>query len=246
MLVLLASSSAFAQTEPGVAVDAESYSTGETITVTGNVGGEVTGEPLVIQVFNPDGDAYRFDYAVVAADGSYTYKFKVGGPLGVAGTYRVVANYDDRSAETTFDFVAVGDSSEVTIEGQTYEIRHSSGGVPAWVGNVAANTGSNSLAFELGNTEDEVLQVELDHVLLYTDAECFTVLIDGSQAGASCEELDGDTVVLTVPVPAGSQSLEIIGTSIAPEFGAVAIAALAAVVTLSVAATRSRLSGART
>lgn len=246
MLVLLAFPNAFAQeSEFSVAVDAESYSTGETITVTGNVGGNVTGQPLIIQVFNPGGDAYRFDHVLVATDGSYTYKFKVGGPLGTAGTYRVVANYNDESAETAFEFASVGDSSEVTVEGKTYEIRHHSGGVPAWVGNVTANTESKTLAFELGNTEDEVLQVELDSVLLYTDAECFTVLIDGSEAGTSCEALGDHTTMLTVPVPAGSQSLEIVGTSIAPEFGTVALAVLAAVVALTVAATRSRLFGAR-
>lgn len=248
MLVLLAFPSAFAQeSEFGVEVDAGSYSTGETITVTGNVGGNVTGQPLVIQVFNPNGDAYRFDHVMVATDGSYTYKFKVGGPLGVTGTYRVVANYNNASAETTFEFAAVGDASEVTVAGETYKIRHRGGAVPAWVGNVTASEESKSLTFELSNTEDEVLEVELDSVLLYTDAECFTILIDGAQAGTSCEALDDDTVILTVPVPAFSESLEIVGTSIAPEFGAVAIAALAAVVSLAIVVTRrSNLFGART
>jgi predicted secreted protein with PEFG-CTERM motif len=247
MLVLLSFSNAFAQTsELRVEVDAESYSTGDTITATGSVGGNVTGQPLVIQVFNSDGDAYRFDQVMVAADGSYTYKFKVGGPLGVGGTYRVVANYNSESAETTFDFAAVGDSSEVTIAGESYKVRHHRGGVPGWVGNVTANTENTSLAFELRNTEDVIFQVELDSVLIDTDSSCFTVLIDGSQAGASCEALDDDTVLLTVPVPAFSQSLEIVGTSIAPEFGTVAIAVLAAVVALTIAATRrSSLFGAR-
>jgi hypothetical protein len=247
MLILLASSNAFAQTsELGVEIDDKIYRTGDTITATGSIGGNVTGEPLVIQIFNPGGDAYRFDHVIVAADGSYTYKFKVGGPLGIDGAYRVVANYNDESTETAFDFTATGDSSGVTIEGESYEIRHHRGGVPAWVGDVTANTESKSLAFELGNTEDEVFQVELDSVLIDTDAECFTVLIDGSAAGTSCEGLDDDTVMLTVPVPAGSQSLEIVGTSIAPEFGAVALAVLAGMVTLTIVATRrSCLFGAR-
>jgi hypothetical protein len=181
MLVLLAFPNAFSQeSELGVEVDAGSYSTGETITVTGSVGGNVTGQPLIIQVFNPGGDAYRFDHVMVATDGSYTYNFKVGGPLGVAGTYRVVANYNNAAAETTFEFAAIGDSSEVTIAGETYKIRHHRGGVPAWVGNVTANEENNSLTFELSNTEDEIFEVELDSVLIDTDAECFTVLIDGS------------------------------------------------------------------
>lgn len=86
MLALLAFPNALAQTpQRHVEVDAESYSTGDTIRVTGNVGGNVTGEPLVIQVFNPGGAAYRFDQVEVADDGSYTYEFKVGGPLGIGG-----------------------------------------------------------------------------------------------------------------------------------------------------------------
>jgi hypothetical protein len=47
-------------------------------------------------------------------------------------------------------------------------------------------------------------------------------------------------------VPAFSQSLEIVGTSIAPEFGAVAVAVLAGVVAMTIVLTRrSGLFGAR-
>lgn len=237
--VMLLYSIAFGQmSELNVQTDAPNYGTGDLITVSGDVGGTVTGQPLLIQVFNPNGAAYRFDQIDVSSDGSYAYEFRVGGNLGVTGTYNVVVTYSGLSAETTFEFAAVVADSEVTIDGKTYKIRHHSGSRPSWVGNVDANTDNNSLIFALSNTEDETLEVELDKALIDTQEDCFIVLIDGVAADAQCTTLDDETTLLTVSVPAGSKILEIVGSFLIPEFGTIALVVLAAVVAVSIFATR--------
>lgn len=239
IVVLLFSSYAFAQTPSGLTVetDAASYTTGETITVSGDAGVN-TGQPLLIQVFNPNGAAYRFDQVVVQDDGSYSYEMVVGGNLGVTGAYRVVVTYNDESAETEFDFTAAAAGSEVTIDGTTYTIRHRGGGVPSWVGAVTADTDAKSLTIAVNNTEDETLELELDSSLIDTEAECFTVMIDGVEAEAECSDIDDDTVLLTVLVPGGSSEVEIIGSFLIPEFGVIAVAVLAGVVAMTIVATR--------
>ena len=241
--VLLLLSQAFAQTSAlTVETDAASYTTGEPIIISGDAG-ENTGQPLLVQVFNPNGDAYRFDQVEVADDGSYSYEMVVGGNLGVTGTYSVIVTYNDERAETEFDFTAEGEEpeatgSEVTIDGTTYTIPHSGGSVPAWVGAVTADTDAMSLTMAVNNTEDETLELELDRSLIDTEAECFTVMIDGAEAEAECSPIDDDTVLLTVQVPAGASEVEIIGSFLIPEFGAIAVAVLAGVVAMTIVATR--------
>ena len=116
MAILLASvasvgtlGSAYAQTGFTVETDSTEYSTGEEITVSGNVGQTPTGQPLLIQVFNPNGAAYRFDQVNVEADGSYSYTFVVGGTLGVSGEYDVRVTYGGVTRTATFDFTATDD-----------------------------------------------------------------------------------------------------------------------------------------
>jgi len=241
MAVLLLSSYAFAQTGLTVETDAASYATGETVTISGEVG-QVTDTHVVLQVYNPNGDAYRFDLVEVADDGSYSYEMVVGGNLGVSGTYSVEVTYNEQSAETEFDFAAgeepAATGSEVVIDGTTYTIPHAGGSVPSWVGEVTADTDAMSLTFEVSNTEAETLELELDRSLIDTDAECFTVMVDGAEAEAECSDIDDDTVLLTVQVPAGSSEVEIIGSFLIPEFGTIAAVILAAVVAMTIVATR--------
>jgi len=252
LLALLLPSYAFAQTSLTVETDAASYSAGETVTISGEVG-EVTADQLVLQVYNPDNDPYRFDLVEVESDGSYSYDMPLGGPLGVSGTYSVVVTYEGESAETEFDFAAseepeTPEGSEVTIDGQTYTIRHrgGGGGAPSWVGDVTADTEAMSLTFEVNNTEAETLEIELDRSLIDTEAECFTVMVDGAEAEAECSEIDDETVLLTVEVPAGASEVEIVGSYLVPEFGTIAAIVLAALVAMTIVATkRQTLFGSR-
>lgn len=248
LLVLLLPSYAFAQeSELTVETDAASYSTDETVTISGQVG-QVTDTHVVLQVYNPNGDAYRFDLVEVADDGSYSYEMVIGGNLGVPGTYSVVATYNEESAETEFAFASSEEpeGSEVTIGGQTYTIPHAGGSVPAWVGEVTADEDAMSLTFAVNNTEDATLEIELDRALIDTDAECFTVMVDGAEVEAECSDIDGETVLLTVPVASGSSDVEIVGTFLVPEFGTIAAVVLAAVVAMTIVATkRQTLFGSR-
>lgn len=238
MVVMLFSSFAFAQTPSlTVGTDASSYTTGDTITISGNAG-QSTGQPLLVQVFNPNGAGYRFDHVEVADDGSYSYEMVVGGDLAPEGTYKVVVTYNDQSAETEFEFSPAAAESEVTIDDQTYKIRHRRGEVPTWVGPVTANTDNNSLIIQVNNNQTETLELELDKSLIDTEAECFTVMIDGADVQAECSDIDDDTMLLTVEVPPSSSEVEIIGSFLIPEFGTVAAVVLAIVIAMTVVATR--------
>lgn len=97
-----------------VGTDKSSYTIGETVTISGKATGIIPGRAATIQVYNPNGAAYRFDQVDVAADGSFTYSFVVGGSLGVPGTYSVTMSYNGASVQTTFVETSSSSSFPVT------------------------------------------------------------------------------------------------------------------------------------
>jgi hypothetical protein len=82
-----------------ISFDKTAYRAGDVVTVTGRA---PTTDPIVIQVYNPNGDPHRVDQIPPGANGNYTYKFKVGGPLGVSGEFKVRVAYLDSFADGKF------------------------------------------------------------------------------------------------------------------------------------------------
>jgi hypothetical protein len=215
--------------------------------VSGNVGTFKENQVPIIQIFNPKGTLYRADPVELSSDGSYTYAFKVGGKAGITGTYRVVVSYGASQAETSFVFTSLEQETvNVTIDGKTYPIRVRGGHFPDWLRDIRADPQSQSLVITLGDVaEDTELQLELDNRLIDTSAECFVVQIDSQQVPAECSPVDNDTTLLAFTVPEGSKELRIVGTFLAPEFGAVAGILLALAVGAMIIATTHRHTGNR-
>ena len=99
LLAPLTGTDAHAQKSLTIKLDKKSYKAGDTITVTGKA---PTKDPMIIKVYNPNGDPYRVDQIMPANDFSYSYRFKVGGKLGVNGEFVVTVAHADSSAEGRF------------------------------------------------------------------------------------------------------------------------------------------------
>jgi hypothetical protein len=98
-----------------VGTDKESYTNGEVITISGNVGKPESGKALRIDVYNPTGDVIFFANGIKVYPnerGFYTYDVNTeiatirdmtpDGEL-VPGKYEVLVSYLNQSAEDTFD-----------------------------------------------------------------------------------------------------------------------------------------------
>jgi predicted secreted protein with PEFG-CTERM motif len=226
-----------------VETDNTSYSTGDTITVSGDVEVTPTGEPLVIQVFNPNNAAYRFDQVEVAADGTYTYELAVGGPLGVSGEYRVVTTYAGAQEETTFDFTGEEGPRTITmvVGDSEFEIEYEISG-----GTLESLTGEADVA-----TVTAMINASSDgEVTFWFPREVFDSLNDDGtdlEFIAFVDEIEefpdddmgADVRMVTIPFSEGSEQIDIVGTFLAPEFGTIAAIVLAvAIVGIIVATTR--------
>ncbi len=96
------------QTQPvfvTIQADKPSYTSDETINLSGSVSPVIEGLPVLIQIFNPNGEAYRFDQVSTTSTGTYSFAFNIGGDIGSSGQYRIVVSYNGVAAETTLAFL---------------------------------------------------------------------------------------------------------------------------------------------
>jgi predicted secreted protein with PEFG-CTERM motif len=259
MAILLASvasvafvGTAYAQTSSvTVGTDEDSYTTGDDITISGTVTNVQTGQQVLIRVFNPLNALARTDPVAVAADGSWTYTFPSGGPLmRESGDYRVIAGYRGVSEETTFAFVATDSWRPwtVNIGGNPYVIRYQITG--GSLQTVAADVELSTMAFGISTTGNGTLKLQLPRAVMQaltvegmptggTDVD-YVAFADGIEA--DIEEATSPaagTRELSIDFEAGTEDIEVVGTWIVPEFGAIAAIVLAvAIVGIIVATAR--------
>lgn len=254
MAVLLASvasvstlGTAYAQTGFTVETDNTAYSTGEDITVSGNVGRTPTGQPLLIQVYNPNGAVYRFDQVAVQTDGSYSYTFRVGGNLGVSGEYEVRVSYAGSTANTTFDFTGTGGEGglrnfTLVIDGtdrHTVQYQISGGTLRSLTGDSESATVTATIsASRAGQLTLAFPRNVFDSIDSNGEDLDFIVFVDELETTAE-DDFGEETRTLVIDFEEGSEQVDIVGTMLVPEFGAIAAIVLAvAIVGIIVATTR--------
>ena len=97
-----------------VTTDRESYSTGDTIVVTGTVAERQPGSRVSITVLDPQNDIVWRESVIVTANNTYQLEIEEGGrqygispyAIDTSGTYLVTASYTTARAETTFEFTS--------------------------------------------------------------------------------------------------------------------------------------------
>ncbi|MEM4174640.1 MAG: hypothetical protein QXT56_00190, partial [Candidatus Nitrosocaldus sp.] len=90
-----------------ITLDKQSYSTGDTLKVTGKVPRIITGLDVIIQIMNERNVQAALTQVTPASDGSFSAEFRLGGPLmSNSGTYKVVVTYGDIQSSAEFAFTA--------------------------------------------------------------------------------------------------------------------------------------------
>lgn len=130
----------------------------------------------------------------------------------------------------------------VEIQGQSYDLSYLVNG--GTVDGVTADVASMSLTFAISSNASGTLTVWLPNDVIDAE-EDFTVLVDGQAASVTELAPTADARVLEIDFEEGASEIEIIGTSIVPEFGVLAIAAAAGILSAIVASTRLRIFGKR-
>jgi predicted secreted protein with PEFG-CTERM motif len=221
-----------------VKTDKPRYDIGSTVKITGQVasGAIVSGiKAVTLQVFNPDDAAYRIDPVDVASDGSFSYSLVVGGDLGIPGTYDVKVTYNGKQVKTTFDLGSSATTYGLKAGSKTYQIQYgiSSGSIKS----MFVQTNDKKLVVAVDATDDgqltlmlprEVIDAiqngkDIPFVVATTDIEAGA----GGNANIDESSTNGDTRTVVIDYKKGTDLIEISGTSVVPEFGAISAIVLA-------------------
>jgi predicted secreted protein with PEFG-CTERM motif len=234
-----------------VTTDKTSYSEGEAIIVSGEVSELLFGYAISIMVIAPNGNVVSIDQVMVGSDKTFSTQLAAGGSLMKAdGEYTVQVLYGtgNRTAETTFTFggsaVSGPDGPLVAVSGTDFMVGYQITG--GKLISITPDVDANSLIIAIDATDDGQLTITLPRELIDAkigdDDDDYFVLVDG-------EEVDFDETTtstdrtLVISFPAGAEEIEIIGTHVVPEFGAIAALILAvAIISIIAVSAKSRLS----
>ena len=268
LIVSIGMTPTFGQIQSSIVIttDKASYSEGEIILVTGEVQ-SLYGIPVSIIVKAPNGNLVSIAQIDVGADKKFSTEITAGGALmKVEGTYTITVQYGNvnRTAETSFEFGGViEDQTMKETTGETImefesEITDTTVSVQGSVDlvgyeitggkllSIMTDVDANSLIILIDATDDGSLTITIPRSVL--DA----LLGDGSDDDffvlVNDEEVDFDEIIsstdriLIIAFPAGTETIEIIGTFVIPEFGTIAAMILAvAIISIIAISAKSRL-----
>jgi len=241
---------AFAQTEDPITVstDEPSYAPDDTIVISGVVR-DLIGQAVSVMITSPNGNIVAIAQIDVSSDKTFSTEITAGGTMKFDGTYTVKVTYGglQRTAETTFDFSGAGGGPDggPSIDVEGYNVRYNITG--GSILSITADTDANSLIIEISTTSDGELTIILpraliDAVLENGDDDEFFVLVDAEEVDFDETKTSSDRT-LTIAFFDGAEEIEIIGTFVIPEFGAIAALILAvAIISIIVVSAKTRLS----
>jgi len=229
--------------------DKTDYGHNDMIMVKGQVA-NVSGSPITIIVVNPLNSIVTIAQLTLAEDGSFETTLNTAGALWkYDGTYIIKVNYGSPEKSNKVKVELTGGetftpdfstptidkkcgANDISASGQCIPYSISGGTVTG----ATLNTNDNSIVININAVDDGTLTVTPSKSV---QDGIFMVLVDG-------EEWDDVEIVankVTVMFLAGAEQIEIIGTFVIPEFGAIAAMILAvAIISIIAISAKSRLS----
>jgi len=250
ILLIIFTLPVFAESLISVKTNANSYKEGETIVISGKVSTIITGTPVTMQIFNQD-NLVDIAQITVAEDGNYSHTVRAEGPLwSKAGEYTIRASFGEGNiAETQFTF---SPKTEIT-ETKTFEVDAGNHGTFDVEYSIEGGTVKDMLVDEeifaliviIESTDDGSISLEIPRYALdakkqdETD-DIFIIIIDGIEAPYQETITDSNSRVITINFEQGDSDIEIIGTTIIPEFGTIAMMILAIGIITTIFVTKNK------
>ena len=220
-----------------VTTEKESYAAGEPVEVFGLVDIRLEGVEALIRVVSPIGNMIDVDQIAVDTDGSFskTISTSIGGLWKETGTYTIMINYGENSAQVEFEYGGMMSagvqttpefameenendlSQSITIEDHSLDYDLTC----AEILSMTPDTENKSLIISIKTDCDGELTITLPKDVIDTDEEGFFILVDGDETNHKASSV-GEFWTLTIPFSYGSEEIEIIGTFVIPEFGTIA------------------------
>ncbi len=217
------------------------YDQGSKIIINGHSNLNDPNTPIVFTVTNPIGNIVTIDQIMVKPGSDFKVEFNSSGPLWKAsGMYIIKAQAGPQSTifKTNVNLIAMDSQSSLECNSNEITVLGTNGGqycVPYEslfaLSQVTSslNTETKTLTLNINGNNAQTLSLDIDRNLLNAkssdgeDAE-FIVMINGEPADfTESESSIGGQRTLTLSFGAGGTTIEIIGTSVIPEFGSIAV-----------------------
>lgn len=214
-----------------VKIDKDRYSRGDIMIVSGEVKSVVANMPLTIQILDPDNNLVHVEQILVAADGRFSMPIKIEGPLWrMPGEYSLVVQYGFKhiSAVTHFQFeqasaplAGVFNVKDLS-SGQNFDLNYTITG--GQVNSMVINPSDISLVVQIDSTNSGMIHLQIPRLLLDSKKpgnadESFLVFVNDDEITSFHEGAsDYGYRYLDIPIVNGDSKIEIIGTTVIPEF----------------------------
>lgn len=214
-----------------VKIDKDRYSRGDIMIVSGEVKSVVVNMPLTIQILDPDNNLVHVEQILVAADGRFSMPIKIEGPLWrMPGEYSLVVQYGFKhiSAVTNFQFeqasaplAGVFNVKDLS-SGQNFDLNYTITG--GQVNSMVIDPSDISLVVQIDSTNSGMIHLQIPRLLLDSKKpgnadESFLVFVNDDEITSFHEGAsDYGYRYLDIPIVNGDSKIEIIGTTVIPEF----------------------------
>jgi len=203
-----------------VTTDKSSYTNGEKVVVSGQVNQLLSGVPVGLQILSPSGVIVQIAQISVNTDKIFNYEFTSGGTMKESGTYTINALYGSpaRTASVTFSFTATSSSTTektgvLSISGHKVSYTMTGGTVSSGF----ADQSTTSIIIFVNTSSDGTLELQIPRTLLDSKLNGndgnFFVLVDAEEVKFD-ETKTSNSRTLTIALPAGTEEVEVIGSSI--------------------------------
>ncbi|MHB8545808.1 MAG: hypothetical protein ACYDAJ_03495 [Nitrosotalea sp.] len=214
-----------------VKIDKDRYYLGDIMVISGEVKSIVTNIPLTIQILDPDNNLVHVEQILVAADGRFSLPIKIEGPLwNMPGKYSLVVQYGFKhvSAMVNFQFEQADVPTEGVFNvkdlssGQNFDLNYTITG--SQVESIVIDQQDIALVAQIDSKNSGMIHLKIPRLLLDAKKlsnadESFLVFVNGDEI-TSFQETSSDYEyrVLDIPIVTGDSKIEIIGTTVIPEF----------------------------
>ena len=237
--------------------DKEAYYDGDVITITGQVTKVISGEEIILQIFFGK-NLIGIDQVSVTQDGEFTKTIRTGGPRWQnEGSVVIKITYGKESTEAVFQFFKQTGTDFASIyevdipDGGTFDIEYTmKGGV---VDSMTVNPHSLSLDIGVLTNSDGALDISIPRnaldsidengfdtefiILIYSSNEVNPVQTDYNKI-----EFDDESRSIYIPIKNGDSKIQIVGTSVIPEFGVlIQLVLIVAIITTIIISARTKL-----
>ncbi len=233
------------------------YDHDSTVTLEGFLRPELMFNPVTITVTNPIGNIVAIEQITPNSDGSFTVKFNTASNLWASDGMYIIKSQSgsDRVFKNKIELSSLGIGnlsqctlSEITINadnGGRYCIPYSATGETTGVGG-NINTQTKTLTLETRGKGIETITIKLPRYLLDSQSDGkdsdFVIMFNGKPTKFEEGDSTNEYRLLTISIaPDRRGQIEIVGTSVVPEFGTIVGLVLVMTIIAVVALSKSSL-----